>query len=146
MLNRLSEKLLRAGVLVIALLAAVGLAGCRQSAGGVPVDQSGREDTTGVQITLAADSDQIVMGPMVWRVTLRDDDGQPIEDAAVSVRGDMNHAGMVPVESAANHSGDGVYTADFEWTMAGDWIVTVTAELADGNVVSQTFDYSVRTR
>lgn len=146
MLNRLPVKLFRRGVLVVLWLAAVAVGGCRQSAGGVPVDRPGREDTTGVRIALAADDDRMVMGPLVWSVTLRDAGGRPVEDAAVSVRGDMNHAGMVPVESTAAHSGDGVYTADFEWTMAGDWIVTVTAELPGGGVVSQTFDYSVRTR
>lgn len=141
----MSGKLFRGGLIVLLLVAAT-LAGCRQSAGGVSIDQPEREDAAGVQIALAAGTDQMVMGPLVWRVTLRDADGQAVENAAVSVRGDMNHAGMVPVEATATHSGDGVYTADFEWTMAGDWIVTVSAELAGGDVVSQTFNYSVRTQ
>ncbi len=37
----------------------------------------------------------------------------------------------------------GVYRTDLEWTMAGDWIVTVTATLADGQTVEQQFDLSV---
>lgn len=130
----------------LAVLTLIVAAGCRQSAGGVPIDSS-KEESTGVQIALAADSDRMVMGPVIWTVTLTDAGGLPIEDAAVAVRGDMNHAGMVPVQSTATHNGDGVYTtSDFQWTMAGDWTLTVNVTLADGRVVSRTFNYSVRTR
>jgi len=107
----------------------------------VPVD---RPETTGVQIALTADHDPHIMRPLVWNVTLLDADGRPVEDATVTIRGDMSHAGMAPVEATAAHAGDGIYTADFEWTMTGDWIVTVTATLAGGNVVSQIFDFTVR--
>lgn len=125
------------------LIPALLVAGCRQSAGGVPVD---RPETTGVQIALTADHDPHIMRPLVWNVTLLDADGRPVEDATVTIRGDMSHAGMAPVEATAAHSGDGIYTADFEWTMTGDWIVTVTATLAGGNVVSQIFDFTVRSQ
>jgi len=129
--------------LVVLALAFLAFAGCRQSAGGVPIDPS---ETTGVQIDLAAAGDRMVMGPVAWTVTLTDADGRPIEDATVTLRGDMNHAGMAPELATAAHTGGGVYTAEFTWTMAGDWIVTVSATLADGTVVSQIFNYSVRTQ
>lgn len=126
---------------LLVMLAAVTMAACRQSAGGVPLDVGGDD---GVTLTLspAVEGDP-VMGPFRWRITLHDESGAPIDDAVITLRGDMNHAGMVPVESAATAEGDGIYTADFEWTMAGEWYVVVTATLPDGRVTSETFPYTV---
>lgn len=115
-------------------------AGCRQSAGGVPLDGG---NTSGLHIELMADPDEPVVGLAHWRVTLTDEAGAPVEGAAVALRGDMTHAGMTPVEATATEQGDGVYLADFEWTMAGNWIVTVTAKLPDGRAATDTFAYSV---
>lgn len=123
------------------VLCLVALAACRQTATG-PVD--GAPD---VAMTLAtADDAPLVMGPFQWLVTLHDADGQPIDDAAISLRGDMNHAGMVPVEATAAPQGDGAYLADFEWTMAGEWFVTVEATLSDGRVKSAVYEYAVKVK
>ena len=73
-----------------------------------------------------------------------DADGQPIDGAGpVTLRGDMNHAGMKPVLADATGTGGGQYTADFEWTMAGDWTVAVEATLPDGRVKRATFPFTV---
>jgi hypothetical protein len=37
----------------------------------------------------------------------------------------------------------GEYRAAFEWTMAGDWIVTVTATLPDGHVATRQFPITI---
>jgi len=133
----------RGRLLVIALLL-LGLAACREAAGGVPLDSS--DGAADVRLTLEPATDaRLVMGSFAWDIVLADDAGAPIEGAAIAVRGDMNHAGMVPVEATAVEVGDGLYRADFEWTMAGDWIVTVTATLPDGRIKTQSFDYSVAT-
>jgi hypothetical protein len=55
----------------------------------------------------------------------------------------MNHAGMVPVLGSGQTDADGLVRVPFEWTMGGDWIVTITAALSDGTSASQTFDFSV---
>lgn len=94
-------------------------------------------------MALTAEPDTMIVGPLRWHVALLDSAGAPVEGAAIEVRGDMNHAGMMPVISTATNEGDGVYFADFEWTMAGDWIVTVTATLADGRVKSMAYDFTV---
>ncbi len=87
-----------------------------------------------------------VMGETTLGVRLTTRDGAPVTGAAVEVRGDMAHAGMIPVIGAAEPAEvAGEYAAPFEWTMAGDWIVTVTATLADGQVVTEEFQVSVRT-
>lgn len=133
------------GRLLFIVILLLSLAACRESAGGVPIDSS----DGAVDISLALEptaNTQLVMGPFAWDIVLADDAGAPITGAAIAVRGDMNHAGMVPVEATAVEIGDGLYRADFEWTMAGDWIVTVTAALPDGRIKTQSFDFSVATR
>lgn len=60
-------------------------------------------------------------------------EGQPVLGARVEVRGDMTHAGMRPVIAQATEVGGGTYRADaFEFTMAGDWVLTAEVTTADG--------------
>lgn len=75
-------------------------------------------------------------------VMLTDRDGNPVTDANVSVEGNMNHAGMAPVisepvEDGADGAEDGRYEVPFAFNMSGDWIITVSAEMADGTVEMQ---------
>lgn len=96
-----------------------------------------------VQIALAVLPDPPVTGASTLQVTVTSASGDPVADAQVSARGDMSHAGMVPVIAEASASDVGVYTIPFEWTMAGDWFVDVTVTLADGTEVQQRFDLTV---
>lgn len=63
---------------------------------------------------------------------LRDSTGAPVTGATVSLTADMTHAGMIEVVADAEEAGNGLYTTTFEWTMAGDWILTVSGTLEDG--------------
>lgn len=130
-------------MLPIISLGLVGVSACRQAVGGIPVDGANGDGALDVQMELTTGSERLVIGPLTWQITLFDSGGNPIEGASVAIRGDMNHAGMVPVESRADFQGDGIYTADFEWTMAGDWIVTVTATLPDGRVKTGVYPFTV---
>jgi hypothetical protein len=61
-------------------------------------------------------------------------DGEPVAGADVRVTGDMTHAGMVPVLRDTVEVEPGVYrAADFEFTMAGDWIITADVTLPGGD-------------
>jgi len=71
--------------------------------------------------------------------------GVPIDDARLSIKGDMTHAGMTPVLAEVSSGTGGYYETPFEWTMAGDWIVTVEAWLADGRRVRERFELTVLT-
>jgi hypothetical protein len=56
-----------------------------------------------------------------------------VEGADVTVTGDMTHAGMVPVVAEAPQQEPGLYaTEGFEFTMAGDWIITTEVTMPDG--------------
>jgi hypothetical protein len=70
--------------------------------------------------------------------------GQPVSDASLSIKGDMTHAGMVPVlTEVQGGDDDGYYNVPFEWTMAGDWVVTVEVTLNDGTRTRERFDFSI---
>ena len=119
---------------LLLLIAALALAGCARAS-----DQIAGGD---VAITLATQPDPAVVGDATLIITLADADGNPIEDAALNVKGDMNHAGMVPVlagRAAVRPASD----LPFEWTMPGDWIVTVEATLPDGSTAVERFELSV---
>lgn len=66
----------------------------------------------------------------------------PITDATVTLEGNMNHAGMAPVMAAPVKDGDdgatdGIYQVPFQFSMLGDWIVTVTVDVAGGSQVTK---------
>lgn len=73
------------------------------------------------------------VGPAQILVTLHDTAGAPVDEALVTVEGNMSHAGMVPVVDTAHATDPGRYMVrDFDFTMAGDWVLTVQADLPDG--------------
>lgn len=96
----------------------------------------------GIEITLEMEQ-QPAVGETLLLVGITDIAGQPVEIQHVTVRGDMNHAGMAPVIRDVEQATDGLYHVPFEWTMGGEWIVTVAAQLADGQTVEERFDLSV---
>jgi hypothetical protein len=112
------------------------LAGCRSG----PVTQ-GADDVV-IDLSLPNGSPQVGAGAL--EVSLTTANGAPIADATVVVRGDMTHAGMIPVMATVTPAEVlGNYDVTLEWTMAGDWIVTVTATLADGRGVTRQFPIRV---
>lgn len=129
MKNRLSTFTL------ITILTVFALVGCG------PQIQTGAE--AGVNIEMEAMGDEQAVGETMLTITLTDANGEPINDASLNIQGDMTHGGMVPVIRDVEGGEDGVYTVPFEWTMGGDWIVTVLAVLSDGTEVEENFDLSV---
>ncbi len=60
-------------------------------------------------------------------------DGEGVSGAEVKVTGDMTHAGMVPVLADAQEVEQGLYASEgFQFSMAGDWIVTTEVKLPSG--------------
>ena len=117
------------------LLSLLVLVGCRP-------EETPPEEVD-VTLDIALEPEEPVVGEdATIAVTLMQGD-EAINDATVEVRGDMSHAGMQPVIRTIEEAEDGVYTTDFDWTMAGDWILTVSATLADDTVVSEEFNYTI---
>lgn len=119
------------------LILLVALAGCRGSGEAITAEDAN------IDVSLSIAPDPPTVGDATLVVSLRDANGDPISGANIDVRGDMNHAGMEPVEADASTDVSGDYRIPFEWTMGGDWFVIVNATLPDGTVVEEQFDYTV---
>lgn len=117
------------------VLLAGAAAGCTR--GGEDSSDSAEDVNMEIQIT----PDPPEVGPAVIEVILTDEDGNPIAGADLEIEGNMSHAGMEPVIVNATGDQDGLYvTEGFEFTMGGDWIITVSGTLADGREIERTFD------
>lgn len=83
------------------------------------------------------------VGEAEFLINISDADGRAVSPERVDVRGDMDHAGMQPVLRDDVQGSNGRYRLSFEWTMAGDWTVTVKLSFDDDSVLEETFDVSV---
>ena len=87
-----------------------------------------------------------LVGETTMIVTVTDADGNAIENpGTLSLRGDMDHAGMLPVMRESKDSTEGVFVVPFEWTMGGTWSVEVILTLGTGDVVTESFDFEILT-
>ena len=105
--------------------------------------QSGQSDENSLLIELALEPVQPAVGPANLIFTLTDSAGQPVNNATLEVEGNMTHAGMTPVVGQVTGGENGRYAVPFEWTMGGDWIVTVNASLENGQQITRQFPVSV---
>jgi hypothetical protein len=122
-------------VAVVTLISA--LSGCTRAS---QLDK----EASDVHIHLGVDPDPPIFGrPCQLVVTLLEPEGAPIDGATLQIKGDMTHAGMVPVVVTVSESVSGSYSTPFDWTMAGDWILTVQAHLPDGRMVRRQFEVTV---
>jgi len=120
---------------VIAFLFVFALTGCRAS----QAPDTAQDVTITVNITETPQK----VGQFALMVTLLDAAQNPINGAKIDVTGDMTHAGMVPVKGTAEGGASGLYAVPFQWTMSGDWIVTVRATLPDGRIATRRFEVRV---
>jgi hypothetical protein len=100
----------------------------------------GSVDLSDVGLDLVIDPDPPQIGPAIVEVSLYDVEGQIITGAQVALEGNMSHAGMVPVLAPAAETWPGVYRADLEFTMGGDWFILVRAKLPDGRSMERKVD------
>ncbi len=104
-------------------------------------DSNGDTETDDLEISIDVAPDPPEAGPATITVTLRDGDGDPVNDADLEIEGTMNHAGMEPVFSDATGEQEGRYVSqDFEFTMGGDWIIIIHGTLEDGAEFEREFD------
>ena len=80
------------------------------------------------------------VGPATITLTVTDATGKPVSGAGVSIEGNMSHAGMRPVFGEAGEFEPGRYRAPLEFTMRGDWVVSIYVTLPDGGKVERQFD------
>lgn len=93
---------------------------------------------------LEVDPNPPAVGPSHLTILLTDAAGQPVAGSQLKIEGTMAHAGMQPRLAQAKAGTNGKYEAPFVWSMGGDWNLTVTTTLADGQEVKQQFDLTVK--
>ena len=126
--------------LVIALT--LLLCACRQSAQSTPTPETASPDD--LVITLEVEPAPPVVGDTTLVISVQTAAGALVSDASVVVRGDMNHAGMSPVFGETDGGTEGIYRVPFEWTMGGDWIITIDVSVAGRETISRSFELSVQ--
>ncbi|MFK7802286.1 MAG: FixH family protein [Anaerolineae bacterium] len=125
---RLNTKFLPFIILLAGLLAACGGRNSSQ--------------TNSSNYDISVDAESTNLGQTNLMVTVRDESDEPINDATVNIKGDMTHAGMQPVLGETSTANDGVYVIPYEWTMAGDWFVTIDVTFADGTSATERVDFN----
>lgn len=118
--------------LAILLLCLLPIVGCRQQ----------QQSATDIQLSITASD--LLVGETMLLVKATDRNGDTLTNpGTLTVRGDMQHAGMIPVLAESASAIDGVFTLPFEWTMGGAWIVEASLALPDGAVATETFHYQI---
>jgi len=107
-----------AAFLVLASLAA----GCRRPA-------SSTED---LQVKWRVTPAPASVGQATVTLGVRDAAGRPVPGARLRLEGHMTHPGMAPVVADLRERAAGEYEAAIAFSMAGDWVLVLTGELADG--------------
>lgn len=123
--------------LILWVLLVSSLVACRQ-----PITMQ-TDDMLQVEVT--TEPNPPATGDALLFFTLKDNAGTAINDAVLDVRGDMTHAGMQPIIRQARGAIDevGTYEIPFVWTMAGDWFIDVTVNLADGTKAQRRFEFTL---
>lgn len=84
-----------------------------------------------------------IAGLSTMIVRLTNPDGSPVNDATVRVAARMDmmeHRDMMPeLDRPAVFVGDATYEAQMYLSMAGPWVFTVNAELADGTLIEEPY-------
>lgn len=105
-----------------------------------------QQQLTATDIQLEMSVTDALVGETTLLVTVKDEDGKAIDNpGALSIRGDMDHAGMAPVFAEAAAAVNGVFTVPFEWTMGGGWTVEASLRLENGQLARQTFEFEILT-
>lgn len=111
-------------------------------AGALALASCGGGDGTEANVALSIDPAEPAMGMAEVSVSITDEAGAPLQAESVIIVGNMDHP-MEPSVAEASPAGDGVYVADFEFTMPGEWVLTVTAEGAEAGHITADFPVSV---
>lgn len=77
------------------------------------------------------------LAPTLFRITLTDAAGAPVEVSKIALEANMAHPGMVPVLADAIPVGGGQYEARLTPTMAGSWIMFLKIPHASGTFAKE---------
>ena len=82
----------------------------------------------------------VLVGQSTITVSLLDAAAKPVSGAHVQIEADMSHAGMAPIFSEAREAAPGSYRGSLKFTMAGDWVIFVSATTTGGTKIERRID------
>lgn len=123
------------GVFVLLMVVGCGRIQNERFTGGADTLPNG----VGLEVTIANADALQVETPTEAVITLTQN-GTPLSGAILEVEGNMTHAGMEPIFVSATEVAPGDYRAPLEWTMGGDWLLTIRGTLPDGTEIEQQVD------
>jgi hypothetical protein len=126
--SRAARDLWRLSLLLLAVT--IPNSGCARS--------EGRASRARVEWSL--NPSKAIVGPATLTITLHGPSGELVRGASVTLEAYMSHPGMAPVQARATERAPGTYEVPFAFTMQGDWVLLVSAALADGEHVEQRID------
>ena len=117
-------------ILIAVCMATVATAGCRRL--------DGTANDISVQESISPQPLRI--GPATIAIQLADASGRPLAHAKISLEGDMSHPGMSPTFATATEIAPGVYSAQLNINMGGDWVILSHILLPDGRKMERQMD------
>ena len=119
-------------ILIATCVVALAATGCREASNAV-------RDVS-VQETISPQP--VRVGEATIAIQLADASGKPVTHARIDVEGDMSHPGMSPIFATATEASPGLYTAQLDFNMSGDWVVLSHIVLADGRKLERRINVS----
>jgi hypothetical protein len=82
----------------------------------------------------------VSVGTTRFQLRVFDAAGRPVRGARLQVQAQMSHPGMAPLVVTAAERGEGLYEAELQFSMGGDWILVVEGFLPNGDRVHHRID------
>ena len=82
-------------------------------------------ETKPVNIQVESDPNPAMMGDVAFTLVITDENGNPIEGASVDVSVDHTDMTGMSMDGVATEQGDGRYAIDANFSMSGNWKMTV---------------------
>ena len=115
-------------VSILLIIMALTLAAC----GASPAPESG--SAAQVKIELETNPDPVVVGDAELILLVSDQDGNPIEGANVDVSADHTDMPGMGMHGPATEQEDGRYAINANFSMTGNWMITVYVRQGDLDV------------
>jgi YtkA-like len=89
----------------------------------------------------------VSVGTARLQLRVLDAAGRPVRGAQLQIEAQMAHPGMMPLVVVATERSEGLYEAELQFSMGGDWILVVEGSLSNGARVHHRIDVpNVRSR
>jgi hypothetical protein len=125
---------------LVLLVVAFALLGCGRIQNERFTGDSGTlPEGVALEVTLSNPDTLQVATPTELQITLTQN-GTPVSGATLEIEGNMTHAGMEPLFVRVTEAAPGDYRAPLDWTMGGEWLLTIRGTLPDGTAIEQRVD------